>query len=251
MRVNEAKERLANGKAISVVSAGYNSPELIEFLGGFGFDAMYLDTEHTSTGWESLQNMIRAADLVETPTIVRVQDNSPSLIARTLTLGAYGVQVPHISSREEAEAAVRATKFYPIGDRGWSAGRAGRGENSETFADKSNKETMIVAMIEDADGVKNIDDILKVGNIDAYFIGRGDLAQSLGYPGQNSHPKVVEAADHAIDAIIAAGGVVAIGANSPAALEKYLERGMRYFNIGLRPLMAANVKEIARLLHEA
>src|SRR5512137_3077461 len=140
MRHNLAKERLAAGKPVSVVAPGYSSAGLVELLGRMGFDAIFIDCEHGSVGWEDVEHMVRAAELVDATPIIRVQSNDPSTITRALDRGAGGVQVPHINTPEEAQAAVRAAKFAPLGQRGYAGGRSALGVKGN-FTLHANEET--------------------------------------------------------------------------------------------------------------
>ncbi|RPJ52591.1 MAG: hypothetical protein EHM24_34110, partial [Acidobacteria bacterium] len=204
MRHNLAKKKLAEGRPISVVAPGYTSAGLVELLGRLGFDAIFLDCEHGPAGWEDVENMVRAAELVDVTPIVRVQSHDPSTITRALDRGAGGVQVPHINTRAEAEAAVRAAKFAPLGHRGYAGGRAALGV-SGNFTQHANDETMVVAMLEEVEALRNLDEILQVPHLDAFFIAPGDLAQSMGHPGQLTHPDVQRAVDDAVRRTRAAG----------------------------------------------
>ena len=83
MRHNLAKEKLAAGKPINVVAPGYSSAGLVEMLGRMGFDAVFIDCEHGPVGWEDVEHMVRAAELVDVTPIIRVQSNDHSTITRT------------------------------------------------------------------------------------------------------------------------------------------------------------------------
>jgi 2-keto-3-deoxy-L-rhamnonate aldolase RhmA len=179
MRHNLAKEKLAAGKPVSVVAPGYSSAGLVEMLGRMGFDAIFIDCEHGPVGWEDVEHMVRAAELVDVTPIVRVQSNDHSTITRALDRGAGGVQVPHINTRAQAEAAVRAAKFAPIGHRGYAGGRASFGVKGN-FTVHANAETMVVAMLEEVEALKNLDEIVKVEHIDTFF-RMGSVA--CGQPG--------------------------------------------------------------------
>ena len=122
MRHNTAKAKLKAGQAVSVIAPTYTSAGLVELLGRIGFDVIFIDCEHGPAGWDDVENMVRAAELVNVTPIVRVQDNDPSTITRALDRGAGGVQVPHVNTRAEAEAAVRHAKFAPLGHRGFAGG---------------------------------------------------------------------------------------------------------------------------------
>ena len=127
---------------------------------------------------------MRAAELCDVTPIVRVQSHDHSTITRALDRGAGGVQVPHVNTRTEAEAIVRHSKFSPIGHRGFAGGRAAFGEKMHDFTRRANEETMVVVMLEEVAALHNLEDILKVQHIDVFFVAPGDLAQSMGHPGQ-------------------------------------------------------------------
>lgn len=241
MRHNVAKAKLACGKAISLIAPGYSSPGLVELLGRMGFDAVFIDCEHGAAGWEDVENMVRAAELVDVTPIVRVQSNDPSTITRALDRGAGGVQVPHINTRAEAEAAVRAAKFAPLGHRGYAGGRAALGVKG-SFTEHANAETMVVAMLEEVEALRNLDAILDVEHIDAYFIAPGDLAQSMGYPGQMHHPEVQAAVDDAVRRTHAAGQAAGVLTTDGASARRYLELGARVLYIALPSLLRPGVQ---------
>src|SRR5262245_65234090 len=104
VRNNSAKRKLAAGKPVSVVAPTYTSPGLVELLGRQGFDVIFIDCEHGPGGWDDVEDMVRAAELVNATPIVRVQSHDVSVITRALDRGAGGVQIPHVNSLAEAEA---------------------------------------------------------------------------------------------------------------------------------------------------
>jgi 4-hydroxy-2-oxoheptanedioate aldolase len=142
--------------------------------------------------------------------IVRPEANRPEVLMRYLDRGAMGLQVPHVTTKTEAVAAVRATKYYPLGDRGLARGQrsTGYGLAGGGIADyiaASNRETLVCVQIEEKEGLDNLGEILTVDGVDVFFIGPTDLSQSLGYPGQRDHPVVKSAVDSAFATIHAAG----------------------------------------------
>jgi 4-hydroxy-2-oxoheptanedioate aldolase len=235
MRHNRAKEKLAAGTPISVIAPGYSSAGLVELVGRMGFDAIFIDCEHGPAGWEEVENMVRAAELADATPIVRVQANDPSTITRALDRGAGGVQVPHVNTRAEAEAAVRHAKFAPIGHRGFAGGRAAFGVQG-SFTEHANAETMVVVMLEEVEALRNLDEILQVEHVDAFFIAPGDLSQSMGYPGQTDHPEVQAAIDDAVRRTRAAGRAPGV-LTTPATVERYLELGALFMYVSLGHLL--------------
>lgn len=242
MRHNRAKEKLSSGKPVTVVAPGYSSAGLVELLGHLGFDAVFIDCEHGPVGWEDVEHMVRAAELVDVTPIVRVQSNDPSTITRALDRGAGGVQVPHVNTRMEAEAAVRSAKFAPIGHRGYAGGRSSLGVKG-SFTQHANDETMVIAMLEEAEALRNLDEILTVPHIDAFFIAPGDLSQSMGYPGQLDQPEVQAAVDAAVSRIRRAGRAAGVLTTDAASARRYLVLGALFFYVALASLLRPTARD--------
>jgi len=242
MRHNLAKEKLAVGKPVSVVAPGNSSAGLVELLGRMGFDAVFIDCEHGAVGWEDVEHMVRAAELVDVTPIVRVQSNDHSTITRALDRGAGGVQVPHINTRAQAEEAVRAAKFAPLGHRGYAGGRSALGVKG-SFTEHANAETMVVAMLEEVEALRNLDAILKVEHIDAFFVAPGDLSQSMGYPGQMDHPDVRAAVDDAVRRIRAAGRAPGVLAANGAGARRYIDLGALFIYVAMASLLQPGVRD--------
>jgi 2-keto-3-deoxy-L-rhamnonate aldolase RhmA len=242
VRTNTAKAKLAAGHPVSVVNPAYTAPGLVELLGHLGFDVIFIDCEHGPAGWDAVEDMVRAAELVGATPIVRVQANEPSTITRALDRGAGGVQIPHVNTRAEAEAAVRHAKFHPIGHRGFAGGRAALGEKMSEYARRANAETMVVVMLEETEALDHLDAILGVEHVDVFFVAPGDLAQSMGYPGQTDHPRVQAAVEDAVARIRAAGRAPGVLA-TPATVRRWIERGALYLYVSLAALLDPGAKE--------
>jgi 4-hydroxy-2-oxoheptanedioate aldolase len=242
VRTNTAKRKLAAGQPVSVVNPTYTAPGLVELCGRLGYDVIFLDTEHGPAGWDAVEDMVRAAELVDATPIIRVQSHDPSVITRALDRGAGGVQVPHVNTRAQAEAVVRHAKFAPIGHRGFAGGRSAFGEKMSEYTQRANDETMMVVMLEELEALHNLDDILGTAHVDVFFVAPGDLAQSMGHPGQMDHPAVQAAIDDAVKRIRAAGcapGVLA----TPATVRRYLDLGALFLYVGLAAVLGPGTKE--------
>ena len=113
MRTNTLKQKLRDGKPAFGVMITFPSPPVVEMLGYMGFDWVLIDNEHGSITVDTAEDMIRAAELTGIAPIVRPVTNRPEVIAPFLDRGAWGVQVPHVNTRAEAEAAVAACKYFP------------------------------------------------------------------------------------------------------------------------------------------
>ena len=163
-------------------------------------------------------------------------------ITRALDRGAGGVQIPHVNTRAEAEAVVRHAKFAPIGHRGFAGGRAAFGESMHDFTRRANEETMVVVMLEELEALHNLDDILKTQHVDVFFVAPGDLAQSMGHPGQMDHPAVQAAIDDAVKRIRAAGRAPGV-LSTPATVRRYLDLGALFLYVGLAAVLVPGSKD--------
>ena len=234
MRTNTLKQKLRAGKPAFGVMITFPSPPIVEMLGYMGFDWVLIDNEHGSVTVDASEDMIRAAELTGIAPIVRPVVNRPEVIAPFLDRGAWGVQVPHVNTREEAEAAVAACKYFPDGQRGsFSRGRPARygigGTPTKDYFAKANAETLVCLMLEEVVAIDNIDEIVTVKGIDVLFIGSGDLSQSMGYTGQQAHPEVQALMEKGVKRIRDAG--IVAGVSCPDALvPKFLGLGVQYFH---------------------
>jgi staphyloferrin B biosynthesis citrate synthase len=195
LTTNPVTAKLRAGEPIYGLFVSIPSPALVEIVGCAGYDFAILDTEHTLVSPQELENLIRAAEAVGLTALVRVPESDPGAILRALDAGAMGVVVPHIRSRADADSAIRAAKYAPAGMRSLNGGRGpgfGRIELTDYVA-MANAETMVVVMIEDAEAVEGIDDILTGGGIDMVLEGAADLSQSYGLTWQTRHPVVRDA----------------------------------------------------------
>lgn len=175
-------------------------PAFVESAGYSGFDFAILDMEHGPASIESMQNLIRGAQVSGILPIIRVPDISETSIGKALDIGASGVQVPQIQNAHQAEQAIKAAKFYPEGERGVCrfvrAARYSAMDRYEYF--KTANEALVILQLEGLQALENIDEILKVPGIDILFIGPYDLSQSLGIPGQISNPVLIEKMEYIV-----------------------------------------------------
>ena len=139
-----------------------------------------------------------------------------------------GVQVPHVNTAEDARRAVKSVKYHPLGERGLAAGvrsaSYGYGMSMSEYAEHSNRETLVCVQLEEAEAVRNVDEIVRVEGVDVFFVGPSDLSQSLGYPGRPDAPEVRQAMDSVFATIVAAGKVSGSAGNANST-RRYLDQG--------------------------
>jgi 4-hydroxy-2-oxoheptanedioate aldolase len=191
---NRVRELLKQGKVAYGLSSFTNHPAFIEIMGWAGFDCVFIDTEHAPQDVGGTLAAVRACQLTGMTPIVRVYENSPPLVCKALDNGAQGVIFPFIKTPSQAEAAVRSAKYPPLGDRGvcpYNRGAHYGLLSWKEYYQKANEDTLVILIIEDAEGVKNARHILKIKGIDIIYFGPGDYSQSIGLPGETyEHPKI-------------------------------------------------------------
>lgn len=194
LKENRLKQKLGLGETVFGLIGSIPSPVVVEMVGCAGFDFIIIDTEHVLVNPETLEHMIRAAEVAGLTALVRVSEPNPKEMLRALDAGAMGIVVPHVETREQAEHIVRACRYGPLGSRSLNSGRAGTfGKYDLTqYIARANEEVMVVPMIESRKGVEQAEAILSVPGIDMVLEGAADLSQSYGIPWQTRSPRVKE-----------------------------------------------------------
>jgi len=176
----------------SWITLGHTS--IAEIMAKAGFEWLVVDMEHSVITLEIAQQLIQVIEGSGVIPLVRVGENNPVVIKRVMDAGAYGVIVPMVNTKKQAEAAVRAVKYPPIGTRGVGLARAqGYGDKFDEYAATVNQESIVIAQVEHIEAVNNLESILSVEGIDGCIIGSYDLSGSLGKPGNFEDPDVLAA----------------------------------------------------------
>lgn len=174
------------------------APLLCEMIGRAGYDFVVLDLEHLLVSPDQLQHAIRACEVVGCEPWVRVPEVDAKLIGRVLDAGARGIVIPRLESAAQAEAAVAAARFPPLGRRGITGGRVtGFGTLSlDEYIEAANRDIRIVPMIESVAGLQAIDAILAVPGVSLVMEGALDLALDMGLGPRPLHAEVWSALLH-------------------------------------------------------
>lgn len=214
------------------VSSG--SPVNAEIVASAGFDWLLIDGEHSPYGLETICELLRATDAYSANRVVRLPYNDMVLIKQYLDLGAQNLMIPMVSDAHEAEAAVSAMQYPPRGVRGVGSAlaRSSRWNAVPDYLHKAADTISLTVQIESATAVENAAEIAAVEGVDAVFVGPSDLAASMGYLGQQTHPEVVEAVAHTFAAVRAAGKPVGVNAFDPQQAQQYLADGASFVLVG-------------------
>ncbi len=199
---NPLKEKWRGGDC--TVGAWLVVPSMItaEVVGKAGYDYVCVDMQHGLADYGDLRAMIPAIELGGSVPIARVPWNEPGIIGRVLDVGAFGVIIPMVNNAADAEAAVAACRFPPDGLRSFGKTRATIGRPG--YLKEANESVVCIVMIETAEAISNLDEILSVPGIDVAYIGPSDLSVALGLAPLPHHDN--EKFRAALDKVLAACG---------------------------------------------
>jgi 2-dehydro-3-deoxyglucarate aldolase len=226
---NRLKAILRRDEVALGMTTSIGHPDVADILGKIGFDFLVFDTQHTPLSIEAVQSMMQAMSYSQTTPVVRVQWNDFAMINRALDIGAHGVIIPFVNTREDAIKALQYATYPPKGIRSYGPRRAAMRDTE--YMTTADEEVLILPQIETKEALDNIDSILSVDGIEAFFVGPYDLSRSLGVFTQWKHPtfekalaKVIEAAEKSHTT----PGMLALTEEA----DKTIERGFRLINLG-------------------
>ena len=230
--LNKFKAKLKAGKPVYGPFIETIDPAFIEISGYAGFDFVIIDMEHGPAGLSQVQNLISAALLTNIIPIVRTSNATDTAIHQPLDLGALGVQIPQVSTSQMVKDCVKSARFFPEGERGLC--RFVRSANysalpRDEYFKKAN-EGLVIIQLEGKEVLDDLDNILKVDGVDIFFIGPYDLSQSLGVPGQVTHPKVIETINSIVKRALSLGVVVGSFADTLQAAATWKKTGIQYIS---------------------
>jgi 4-hydroxy-2-oxoheptanedioate aldolase len=179
VRANALKSIWARGEA--VVNGWLSIPASFsaEVMAHQGFDSLTVDMQHGVIDYQTAVTLLQAISTTPVVPLARVPWNDPAFLMKILDAGVYGVICPMINTRDEAEAMVTACKYPPRGHRSWGPVRASIYAGAD-YGDHANADLLVMPMIETAEALKNLDQILSVPGIDAVYVGPSDLSLALG-----------------------------------------------------------------------
>jgi 4-hydroxy-2-oxoheptanedioate aldolase len=228
MRPNTVKEKWARGEVAIGGWCSINSSFSAEVMAHQGFDWLCVDTQHGATDYSTALTMLQAISNTPTMPFARVPWNEPSMIMKFLDAGAYGIIVPMIETREDAEKAVWAMRYPPQGMRSSGPFRAAY-YGGAGYQDEANEQLVLAVMIETPKALENLDEIASVPGIDALYIGPSDLSQALGLgPRYNAdNPKHAETVLKIRDAAVRHGKIPGVHTNGSVLTNRYIRDGFK------------------------
>lgn len=263
VRHNPVRQKLRSGVPSIGTWLCLPDPTAARLLACVGFDWLTVELEHAPVGIETAVQTVgivatqgAVAGMSGRPAtvpLVRVPSNSSENIKRVLDNGAFGIVVPMVNSRAEAEAVVAAARYRPLGTR--SVGGFLHAVNFETdpdtYYDRANDEVLVVVQTEHVDAVERADEILAVPGIDAFFIGPNDLLESMGKkPAMDSDaPEFSAAVEHLLAMGKRHGVAAGIHTADAAAARRRVDQGFQFVAVAsdVALLLAKAQAELAAL----
>lgn len=218
-----------------------------------GWDSLTIDMQHGMVDYQAMVGMLQAISTTDTVPVVRVPWLEPGILMKALDAGAYGVICPMINTREDAQKLVAWTHYAPRGARSFGPVRALLYGGAD-YPQKANDTIVTFAMIETAQALDNLDDILSVEGLDAIYIGPSDLSLSLGCTPtlDDVDPKAAQAIDHIMARAKAHGVVAGIhNAGTESALRRQA-KGFQFVTVSSDArLIAAGAQQVMARMRSA
>jgi len=226
---NRLREILKQGRVALGMTVTIGHPLVTDILGGIGFDFINFDLQHSPLSIESALSMMQAMSFSETTPIIRVPWNEFGIINSALDIGAHGIIIPFVNTKEDVLKAVQYAMYPPRGMRSFGPVRASL--RDPEYAETCDDEILILPQIETQEGLDNVEEILSVEKIEAFFVGPYDLSRSLGVWKQWNHPKFEDAIQRILKAAESTGTIP--GMLAPIEeIEKTVKRGFKLISIG-------------------
>ncbi|MBL1435851.1 MAG: 2,4-dihydroxyhept-2-ene-1,7-dioic acid aldolase [Rhodobacteraceae bacterium] len=256
---NGLKQLWANGEPAINGWLSIGNPFTAEIMAAQDYDCVTIDMQHGALDYAAALPMLQAMRASGKTLMARVPWNDPGIIMKAMDAGAYGIICPMINNRAEAEALVSAMRYPPDGTRSFGPTRvnfaAGPG-----YAEEANDEMLAIAMIETAEAVANLEEIVTTPGLDAVYIGPADL--TLGVmkgalpPGfDREEPEMIEVIQSILSAAKGAGLKACLHCGTPQYAARAIGWGFDLTTISgdsrlLAAASAASIGQIRSLLDD-
>lgn len=231
MRTNHVKHKVQSGSvSIGTFVMEFSTTGIGRLAAEAGAEFAVFDMEHTGWSLETIRQLMATTRATQMISLVRIPATEYHFIARALDMGAMGIMSPMVESAAQAAALVSAAKYPPLGRRGAAFTVAHDDYTGGDIVEKiqsANSQTLLLAQIETAAGVRHVDEIAAVPGIDVLWIGHFDLSNSLGIPGQFDHPQFQAALAEVLSACRCHGKVPGFMASDVATGRRLLDQGFR------------------------
>jgi 4-hydroxy-2-oxoheptanedioate aldolase len=211
-----------------------------------GWDTLTVDMQHGVNDYQAMVTMLQAISTTDTVPVVRVPWLEPGILMKSLDAGAYAVICPMVNTREDAQKLVAWTSYAPRGTRSFGPVRAMLYAGAD-YPQHANDTIVRFAMIETAQALDNLDDILSVEGLDAVYIGPSDLSLSLGCAPtmDDLDPKAAQAVEHILARAKVHGRVAGIHNTTPETALARIAKGFQFVTVSSDArLMAAGAQQV-------
>ncbi len=224
---NDIKRRLKNKEKVSCAWLHMASNISAEIMANAGFDVLLIDAEHSPVDYQTMLSMCQAIKAAGCVPFARAPWNDLIALKKICDCGVMGISVPYVSSREEAELAVKSCKYPPYGIRGiaGSPRAAGFGMNRGQYLQRANDENLVMVALENIQGIDNLPEIMQTEELDGIFIGPMDLSTSMGLMGQIGSKEVQAQIKRIEDIVIPSDKFLATVANNVEDAIKLYDKG--------------------------
>ncbi|OYU93228.1 MAG: 2,4-dihydroxyhept-2-ene-1,7-dioic acid aldolase [Burkholderiales bacterium PBB5] len=250
MRPNQLRTLWKSGGAAVNGWLAVPSSFSAEVMAHQGWDSLTVDLQHGVVDYAQMVTMLQAISTTGTVPIVRVPWLEPGIIMKTLDAGAYGVICPMVNTREDAQKLVAYSHYAPRGTRSFGPVRALYYGGAD-YPEQANDTVVVFAMIETAQALDNLDEILSVEGLDAVYIGPSDLSLALGCAPtfDDVEPKVAQAIDHILARAQAHGLQAGIHNGRPDVAKARIAKGFRFTTVSSDArLLAAGSQQILQAM---
>jgi 4-hydroxy-2-oxoheptanedioate aldolase len=192
--VNHLKAKLKAGETVFGTWSMLASPAVMNVISHADMDFIIIDMEHGPMNFETAETQLYATESTGCTPIIRLGEANEQDILHALEIGTQSLMVSHVRTPEEATCIVRATRYYPEGERGLSPFTRNHGYSDEDIAKKlcyANEQMFVGVLVEGEEGLNQLESICEVKNLDMVYLGIYDISQSVGVPGDVNHPKVI------------------------------------------------------------
>lgn len=231
MRSNTVKTRLAASQSVVNGWLSIASSYSAEGVGHSGVHAVTVDLQHGMLDFSDALAMIQAVSATPATPMVRVPELNPAKIMHLLDAGAYGIICPMISTPEQTKTLVDACRYPPVGNRSFGPSR-GLLYGGADYVAQANETVMAIPMIETAEAVERIEEILDVPGVDMVYVGPNDLAFELDGHSGHPRPKSEAALIHVLNAATKRGIPAGIFCGSGEEARQRIEQGFRLVTPG-------------------
>jgi 4-hydroxy-2-oxoheptanedioate aldolase len=246
------KARLRSGEKLLGAWTTTDSPDNAEVMAQTGLDFLLMDHEHGQATLPAAIAQLRAIKATNCAGLMRVPSNDAIYIKRVLDAGIQGIMVPQVNTPEEAQAAVAACRYPPLGMRGAAGGTRATSYGADMgYYGRVADELLVIVQIETREAVENAAAIAAIDGVDVVFVGPRDLSANIGKLNKFEDPELRALIARIEEATLKSGKALGTVAPTGTLVKQLFDRGYSFLVAGsdvthLRAGIAQMMKEAGR-----